>query len=172
MSLIRVVFVGAPSTGKSTICKALAEQYQTQWVPEYGRYYWEEHQTDRKLTQEQLVQIAIGQREWENKAAKTANEYLFVDTEAIVTRQYAFDYYGESSTVLDDYADQSISRYDHFFLCDTDIPYESNWARSGDVHRHTFQKRLIADLDNRRIPYTIVSGSHEERMAVVLEKLR
>ena len=34
--LIRnVVFMGAPSTGKTTLCQRLALRYQTQWMPEY-----------------------------------------------------------------------------------------------------------------------------------------
>ncbi len=171
MSLIRVVFVGAPSTGKSTIGKALAEKYHTQWVPEFGRYFWEEHQVDRKLTQAQLVEIAVGQRDWEDKAAKTSEKYLFVDTEAIVTRQYAIDYYGESTPELDHYADLSAERYDYFFLCATDIPYEENWARSGDVHRQAFQSRLIDDLQRRGIAYTELTGSHDERLAQVEARL-
>ena len=167
MSVQRIVFVGAPSTGKSTICKALADKYQTQWVAEYGRTYWEKHQVNRKLTQEQLVAIAIGQRQWEDEAINRAKDYLFVDTEAIVTRQYAFDYYGQSSPELDHYADLSAERYAYFFLCGTDIPYEENWARSGDVHRKNFQKRLVADLQRRGINYTELFGAHEKRIAKV-----
>ena len=38
--LIRnVVFLGAPSTGKTTLCQRLASRYHTQWMPEYGREY-------------------------------------------------------------------------------------------------------------------------------------
>lgn len=171
MSLKWVVFLGAPSTGKTTIGRALAEKYRTQWVPEFGRFYWEEHQDNRQLTQAQLVEIAIGQRKWEDKAAQRATNYLFIDTEAIVTRQYAFDYYGESSVELDSYADQSANRYHQFFVCDIDIPYEDNWARSGEVHRDDFQARLINDLNARQIPYTLLTGSHEQRMSTVANKL-
>ena len=31
-----VVFLGAPSTGKTTLCQRLASRYRTQWMPEYG----------------------------------------------------------------------------------------------------------------------------------------
>lgn len=167
MRLIKVVFVGAPSTGKSTLCQALAKKYQTQWVAEFGRDYWQKHHVNRRLTQEQLIHIAIGQRDWEDQAAQRANQFLFIDTEAIVTRQYALDYYGESTPILDDYAQQSESRYDHFFLCATDIPYEDNHARSGAVHRETFQKRLIVDLSQRGIKYTELRGSLQQRIQQV-----
>ena len=53
-----VVFLGAPSTGKTTLCQALAEHYNTQWVPEYGRTFWNAHQENRRLKLEDLVLIA------------------------------------------------------------------------------------------------------------------
>ena len=56
--IINVVFLGAPCTGKTTLSRHLAEKYDTQWMPEYGREYWEEHQLDRRLSPEQLYHIA------------------------------------------------------------------------------------------------------------------
>ena len=41
----KIVFLGGPSTGKTTLCEALAAQLDTITVPEYGRDYWLEHQT-------------------------------------------------------------------------------------------------------------------------------
>src|SRR5581483_9617149 len=37
----RICLIGAESTGKTTLARALAEHYQTVWVPEYGREYSE-----------------------------------------------------------------------------------------------------------------------------------
>ena len=37
----RVVLVGAESTGKTTLAEMLASQWRTNWVPEFGRDYWE-----------------------------------------------------------------------------------------------------------------------------------
>ena len=42
-----VVFLGAPSTGKTTIAERLAREYDTSWMPEYGREYWHQHQVNR-----------------------------------------------------------------------------------------------------------------------------
>ena len=40
-SVIRVAITGPESTGKSSLCKALANHYNTLWVPEYAREYCE-----------------------------------------------------------------------------------------------------------------------------------
>ena len=39
--LKKIAILGAESTGKSTICKALAKHYRTDFVPEYARTYFE-----------------------------------------------------------------------------------------------------------------------------------
>ena len=89
------------------------------------------------------------------------------DTNAITTYQYALDYHGKAPQLLTQLALENAQRYDLFFLCDTDIPYDDTWDRSGDQKRQVFQKQIIADLKERRIPYLTLSGSLEARMAVV-----
>lgn len=44
-----IVFLGAPSSGKTTIAERLAQNFGTVWMPEYGREYWENHHVDRRL---------------------------------------------------------------------------------------------------------------------------
>jgi HTH-type transcriptional regulator, transcriptional repressor of NAD biosynthesis genes len=165
--ITKVVFVGAMSTGKSTLTEALAQQYQTTFASEYGRDYWAEHQIDRRISFEAFDEIAIGHLEREEAAVLKANRYLFVDTNAITTYLYALDYHGKAPALLTQIALENASRYDLFFLCDADIPYDDTWDRSGDQKRQVFQKQIIADLQERRIPYITLSGSLEARMAKV-----
>ena len=37
--LKKIVVIGPESTGKSSLCKLLAEHYNTLWCPEYAREY-------------------------------------------------------------------------------------------------------------------------------------
>jgi HTH-type transcriptional repressor of NAD biosynthesis genes len=165
--ITKVVFVGAMSTGKSTLTEALAQQYHTTFASEYGRDYWTEHQEDRRISFEAFDEIAIGHLEREEKVLVNANKYLFVDTNAITTYMYALDYHGKAPELLTRLALENAGRYDLFFLCDDDIPYDDTWDRSGDQKRHVFQKQIIADLRKRRIPYILLRGTLEERMAIV-----
>lgn len=173
--ITKVVFVGAMSTGKTTICEELAKQYNTIWMPEYGREYWEKHQINRRITAEQMVEISRGHIEKEDNMVTDANQYLFVDTNAITTYMFGMDYQGYVLPELETMAIKAQSRYDIYFLCCDDIPYDDTWDRSGNQKRQVFQKQIIADLKKRKLPYIELRGSLKERITVVkrvLEKFR
>ncbi len=165
--ITKVVFLGAMSTGKSTITEALAKKYGTTFASEYGRDYWTEHQVDRRITFEAFNEICEGHIGRENMALKNADRYLFCDTNAITTYMYALDYHGKAPEYLERTALKNSHRYDLFFLCDDDIPYDDTWDRSGDQKRHVFHKQIIADLKMRRIPYIVLRGTLKERVAKV-----
>lgn len=161
--ITKIVFLGAPSTGKTTLAEHMARQHQTVWMPEYGREYWAQHQENRRLTQEQLVEIAEGHVEREDALLRAAREYLFVDTNAITTYMFSRYYHQGAAPRLRQLAQDASSRYDLVFVCDTDIPYDDTWDRSGDTQRHMFQKQIIADLQMRKMVYFMLSGSLEQR---------
>ncbi|MDR1641512.1 MAG: AAA family ATPase [Clostridiales bacterium] len=162
--IINICFVGAPSTGKTTISEEMAKELGTVWMPEYGREYWEKHQSERRLTPEQLVEIARTHLELEDKALEAADKYLFTDTNAITTFMFALDYHGYALPELHDLARVAERRYDLVFLCGTDIPYDDTPDRSGDVARQIFQRQIESDLLRRRIPYITLTGGLRERM--------
>ena len=165
--IIKIVFLGAMSTGKSTITEALAKRYHTTFVSEYGRDYWAEHQVDRRIGFEDFDNIAVGHINREEQAFLKADKYCFVDTNAITTYMYALDYHGKAPKLLARLALENASRYDLFFLCEDDIPYDDTWDRSGDQKRQVFHKQIIADLKQRNIPYISLEGSLEKRMEKV-----
>jgi HTH-type transcriptional regulator, transcriptional repressor of NAD biosynthesis genes len=73
--IANIVFLGAPSTGKTTLTERLAAVYQTTWMPEYGRKYGETHQVDRRLSLVQLVEIVEGHVEREDACRPQANQF-------------------------------------------------------------------------------------------------
>ncbi len=77
----RVVIMGAESTGTTTIARALAEQLQTVWVPEFGRLYSEGKQPSQtEWKTEEFVFIAEEQNRMEDYYARLANKILICDT--------------------------------------------------------------------------------------------
>lgn len=169
--IANIVFLGAPSTGKTSITKRMAQEYDTIWMPEFGREYWEKNQIKRRLSLEQLVEIAEGHLEREENLFYQANQYLFTDTNAITTFMFSQYYHQAVLPKLVELANLASSRYDLVFLCDTDIPYDDTWDRSGDVNRKTFQKQIVGDLLVRRIPFFVLSGDLETRVSKVKKVL-
>lgn len=169
--ITKAVFLGAPCTGKTTLAEACAKRFNTEWMPEYGREYWEEHQVNRRLSMPDLNAIAEGHVARENLKALEARDVLFIDTNALTTRQFALYYHGFSSAVLDEMARACSFRYDLVFLCDDDFEYQETWDRSGPVNRMIFQKQIRADLNIRKTPFISLSGTLEQRISRVGETL-
>ena len=166
-----VVFLGAPSTGKTTLCEKLAAAYDTVWMPEYGREYWERHQVERRLPPAALVEIAEVHVQREEQRLLEANRYLFTDTNALTTLLFARYYHGSAAPHLETLANGAVDRYDITFLCDDDVPYDDTWDRSGEVNRSTMQRWTIEELERRAVEYTLLTGSLERRMFAVKEVL-
>jgi len=165
--IVKVVFLGAESTGKSTITKALARRYNTEYMPEYGAEYWLEHQQNMTLAPEELVTIARRHVEIENKLLLTSNKFLFIDTNAITTYMYAKDYHGYALPELESLAKDCRHRYDITILCEDDIPYDDTWDRRGLEMRTATQKKIADELEVRGIRFFRIRGSVEERVNAV-----
>jgi HTH-type transcriptional regulator, transcriptional repressor of NAD biosynthesis genes len=169
--ITNVVFLGAPSTGKSTLAESLARKFGTVWMREYGREYWETHQISPQPWLKQLVRIAEGHLEREDLAVCQANKYLFIDTNAITTYMFSLYYHNEAHPRLAKLAEEAASRYDVVFLCDDDIPYEDTQVNQGAANRKVFQEMIVKDLKQRGIPFTRLSGSLLQREATVCDVL-
>ena len=168
----KIVFLGGPSTGKTTLCETLAKRLNTITVAEYGREYWLEHQVNRRLTAEQLLHIAQTQNRWEDEATSLANRYLLCDTNAFTTWHFALHYHGSALPQLNALAKNCWSRYDLVVVCGDDIPYDDTWERSGDANRREFQTFIARYLNRHNIPYINVQGSVTQRTNKVLEALQ
>jgi NadR type nicotinamide-nucleotide adenylyltransferase len=169
--ITNVVFLGAPSTGKTTLARRLADVYGTVWMPEYGREYWERQQVGRRLSAEQLTELAEEHVRREEALIYQSDRYLFADTNATTTYVFSHSYHGMATERLAELAQQAAARYDLVFVCDTDIPYEETWDRSGETDRQVMQKRIVCDLLRRKIPFFTLRGDIETRVRRVREVL-
>jgi len=169
-----VVFVGAESTGKSTLASMLARGQGAQFVPEIGRFVWEEKQG--QLVAADYVEIAERHRAAEDAAVvRASGEYVFVDTNALTTLLLGLRFGQVTEPVppsLLRYALECRTRYLHHFVCADDIPYEeAPGVRENAAWRTQIQQLVLEDLDRRGIGYTILTGSVEQRAARVLATL-
>jgi HTH-type transcriptional regulator, transcriptional repressor of NAD biosynthesis genes len=164
-----VVFLGAESTGKSTLAARMALEYKTACVPEYGREVWE--RKNGQLEPEDYVHIARHHRELEVRAVVEAHErqrpWVFVDTNAITTAFLGYAYEGSVPAEVLELARAAETRYHHVFVCADDIPFEQDGWRDDAVWRSRAQHMIRYDLDVRGVSYTVVSGDLETRVAQV-----
>jgi len=165
--LKKIVVIGPESTGKSSLCEALAHHYQTDWAPEFAREYLTKYGTAYKP--EDLLAIARGQLALEDKystAAEAAgNRLLFIDTDMYVMKVWSEFVFGHCDPwILDQIA---LRRYDAYLLCRTDLPWTSDPLReypdweSRDRLFHIYKDSLI----NQSTLWAEVGGQGEARIA-------
>ena len=161
----RVVFLGAESSGKSTLCAALAEALGTAWVPEYGRTLHE--QKHGNLAYEDLLYIARRHAELEDEAAPAARGWLFCDTNAATTALYSYYYFHRCDPALRAMAAVCGQRYAHTFVCAPTVPFAQDGWRGPEALRSFQHGMILMQLDYYGIPYTLVEGTVAERVAQV-----
>ena len=175
-SVINVAILGAESTGKTTLCRDLAAHFGCPWVPEYMRTYlqakWDkEHLT---CTWEDLLPIAQGQIELENKLAEQAaqsdhNHYLFCDTSLFELMVYSNWYYGDCPDALTQAA--LTHHYDLILLTEVDIPWVADDLRDSPHQRDEISAYFESKLTRHQKPFHRIGGDRDERVQQVLEWL-
>lgn len=168
---IKIVMFGPESTGKTTLAKQLALHYNSCWVPEYSRIYAEEKlNVNSILTKEDVLPIAIGQMELENRLAKKAKGILFCDTNLLETKIYSEIIYNQySPEILNKYA--LLNSYDLYILTDIDIPWQYDPVRSDEISRDVMFDKFKNVLVEYNLPYIIVSGNEEKRLKKAIKHI-
>lgn len=164
---IKVLFIGAACTGKTTICKALTRKYKEPYINESAREYMELHDLHPgELDENHFIKANKMQIANVNKKLKVANRYLFIDSCAIV----CINFFTSEETM--EIIKKQIEMADIIFLCDNDIPYIYDTRRSDDVNLAiNAQKLIINFLKENDVPYIMLHGETKERLETVEEIL-
>jgi HTH-type transcriptional repressor of NAD biosynthesis genes len=161
----RLVLLGAESSGKTTLSIALAEALNTAWVPEFGRTLHE--QKLGALVYEDLLYIGRRQLELEDEATAQAQGWLICDTNAATTALYSYYYFHRCDPALQRLAQVCRQRYAHTFVCMPTTPFEDDGWRGPEALRQFQHGAILMQLEMLGIPYTLLDGSVEERVAQV-----
>jgi HTH-type transcriptional repressor of NAD biosynthesis genes len=161
----RIVVLGAESTGTTTLAQALAEYFQTVWVPEFGREFSIEKQSrgEQEWRTEEFLEIAREQTRREDLAAREANRFLICDTNSFATTLWHRRYMGFPSPPLDAFAESC--KADLYLLTGDEIPFEQDGLRDGEDIRHDMHRWFEAALASQSVPWLAVCGTPEERLA-------
>lgn len=168
MSVARIAILGAESSGKSTLAAALADHYGTLWVPEYLREFVETKQ--RVPFETDQILIARTQLAHEDEAASRAQRLLFCDTTPLLTALYSRFYWHRVDEELAELA--AHHPYAVTFVTAPDAPWEPDGLQRESPHvRDHVHGRIIEELQGRKIAFTLLEGSVEQRVARAAEIL-
>jgi NadR type nicotinamide-nucleotide adenylyltransferase len=164
----KIVVIGPESTGKSSLCAALAAHYGTGWVPEYAREFLLEHGMNYGYPD--LMTIARGQLALEDRLTaewqtRTDKAQLFVDTDMYVMKVWSEYVFGRCDAwILDQIATR---KYDAYLLCRTDLPWVRDDLREyPDLANRERLFHMYRDcLVNQSTPWAEVGGLGEDRIA-------
>ncbi|MBS7529475.1 multifunctional transcriptional regulator/nicotinamide-nucleotide adenylyltransferase/ribosylnicotinamide kinase NadR [Hazenella sp. IB182353] len=166
----QVVVVGTESCGKSTLVKNLALLFNTVYVEEFGRTFYEKLGGCEGLTlPEDYPEIAFEHKYQEKMALQQANKVLFIDTEATVTQYFLKLYLNQQQAILDEFI--KMQRYDLWLFLEPDVKWVNDGTRTfGEQQQreqnHQLLKRM---LDQQHIPYISISGNYEQRLQTALQ---
>lgn len=168
--VLRVVLVGAESTGKTTLAQRLAEQFHTVWVPEYGREHWEQKiarlswdDDPPSWSHDEFVHIATAQQQRENDLARSANRVLFCDTNAFATGTWHERYFSCREPRVD--AIGATDKVDLYLVTAPDVPFVQDGYRDGEAIRDWMHQRFVEQMVRNGANWKLLEGSYERRFA-------
>ncbi|MCX6212193.1 MAG: ATP-binding protein [Bacteroidetes bacterium] len=169
LKLKKIVVLGPESTGKSTLCEALAKHYGAVDCKEYAREYL--HENGSKYNFENLLTIAQGQLRLEDQAIEKAAQQLkengknklFIDTDMYVMKVWAEYVFNNCHPYILEQINQR--QYDFYLLCNIDLPWAPDEMREypDEKPRQELFSIYKDILINQHTPWGIVNGKAEER---------
>ncbi|MCG2460216.1 ATP-binding protein [Flavobacteriaceae bacterium F89] len=170
--LVKVVLFGPESTGKTTLSQQLAEHYNTKWVPEFMREYLQDKwQREKKSCEpKDLLPIAEGQMQLENKLSQLATNVLICDTDLLELKVYSESYYsGYCDPMLEKYALRN--SYGLYLLTYIDVPWEKDDLRDRPDDRERMFLNFKETLEKYKRNFVILSGDKATRLKTAVEHI-
>ena len=159
--LKKIVILGPESTGKSTLCEALAKHYPTIWSPGCARQVLTDNGTN--YTYDDLLTIAKGQIALEDANVEKATDMLIIDTDMYVMKVWCEYVFNNCHPFMLEKINER--KYDAYLLCDIDLPWTADEMREYPNEEprkelFTIYKELLI---NQNTPWGIVSGTGAAR---------
>lgn len=164
----KIAITGPESTGKTWLTTQLAQHFNTNMVAEHARAYIDK--LSRPYCFEDIEIIAKEQLIIEDLATRDANKYLFVDTDFFVTKIWSeFVFHKCSPWIINQLENHT---YDLYLLCDIDLPWEYDPQREHPDKRQELFNLYHSELTKSQYPFSIVSGSGNNRLESALNALK
>ena len=159
--MIRAVFTGSESTGKSTIAEAVGRHFGVEIVPEFVRRFAEERGGRIEFGDHGL--IARGQIALEDDYLARAGDLLLQDTDLLSTVVYCRHYFGRSPAWIEAAALER--RPDIYLLCGIDLTWVADGVRDRGHMREEMHSLFRQAVEASGVVAVDLNGSWEERVA-------
>lgn len=162
----RIAIMGPESTGKSVLTEKLAKHYNTNFVEEYGRTYYEEN--GNKVAAKDFPIISYRRQLLEDFKIKSSNKILFCDTEDITTYYLLKDYCPSDWNDVDEFFTdkfKSYRNYDIYLLLKPDCDWVQDGTRTFDYNRWEQYNTIKSLLMERNCNFVEIGGDWDERFS-------
>ncbi len=164
--MTKVIVTGPESSGKTTLCKQLSEQFKIPFTEEFSRKYIDN--LDREYLQEDLVIIA--KEQLKNEQLTTNNKQLSLhDTDLITLKIWSEYKYGNCNDWITSQLEQQKQEKRFYFLCSPDIPWESDPQRENPHNRDELFEIYKVELEQLGHNYFILEG--QKRLENSIKKI-
>lgn len=166
---IKIAVFGPECSGKSTLCEQLSRNFNEPIIIEFARPYLQNkiNLQNQLCTAEDLLPIAIGQIQAENDAQITAKNFLFCDTNVLLTKVFSELNYGFCDASIEQAA--AAHYYDLYFLTAIDMPWQADNLRDRAENRPKDFEYFENTLIKYKKPYLKLSGNESERFETAIE---
>ena len=158
----KVIFVGGPCSGKTTLCKELSRKYETVFVNEIlMKYMIDNHLGSKDVTSNVILHCMKLQANQENENLKKSGSIQFCEGTSFSGISTLY------SKELDEIIQLQMKDCNQIFLCDNNIPYIKSKVRPNYDAALGCHQAIVDYLQKNNLNYILLSGSLEERIKVV-----
>ena len=161
--MIKIILTGPESSGKTSLAKAISTLYDVPWVSEYARQYLTEK--DGIYEYEDLLKIAKGQIEAENRFAKFKPEFLICDTSLLVIIIWSAHKFKKVDVWIESELDKL--KDCHWLLCKPDFPWEYDAFRESEHEREILYNLYLRTLKQKAFNFIELGGPLDGRIKAV-----
>jgi HTH-type transcriptional repressor of NAD biosynthesis genes len=165
----KILITGIESVGKSTFVQKLAHYFNSIGIQEIGRQYCEDYQNF--LTPDMFPDIAMKHWIAQQDSLINCNEFLFVDSDAVVTEYYLYKYHNihVNNLIKEIILKQD---YDYIFYLNSDVPWVADGYRFLEDTREGDDEHLKSMYKKYGIDFIEISGlDYEQKLKDIIRIL-
>jgi len=168
--MYRIAVIGPESSGKSTISKYIAKEFDAVLVEEYAREYLLNLDNPTKYIIEDLIKIARVQYDKSIHTIDSRNKICICDTEILTVKIWAEDKFNNCPDEIESLFQKQ--QFDLYLLCKPDIEWEYDVLREDEDRRDYIFNIYHKYCNNFNLNYVEIEGDSDSRNKIIRKLFR